>query len=233
MHGSLRESWNEEHHPPSGANPHQTLVHDADFELLRTALLDDRSPAELARLLDDPDSEISQMAVTCLGMVGTMDDAQKLSRHLHADDSEQVMLCEHALWCIWFRQAGQTAAEELHRSADMAAAGKTRDALILFDRILVIHPDFAEAYHQRGMARYLDDDYYNAVSDFLRTVDINPFHFSAMANVGHCFVQLGRYDAAQDWYLTALKIHPRLPGIRQVMRRLRDFVTPGGRMLDC
>jgi len=156
-----------------------------------------------------------------------MDHARAVSRLLRSEDPVHIAVGERALWSIWFRQAGPEAAEILHAAAHRAAEGQVVESTRLFNRLIAEHPDFAEAYHQRGMARYLWDHYYGAMSDLLRAVQLNPIHFAAMANLGHCSVQLGRYEAAQEWYLAALRVHPRLTGIRPMLRRLQDFMNPG------
>jgi len=201
-----------------------------DLNVINTLIKDERSQSSLIALLHGQDPVVSRLAANCLGSMGDMEVVRPLARMLHSEDLELVMACEHALWSVWFRQAGRAAAETLHKAADLAAKGKAAESTTLFDQLIAQHPTFAEVYHQRGMVLYLSDAYYDAITDFLRTIQLNDVHFSAMANLGHCAVQLGRYEAAQKWYLAALDIHPKLPGVRQVLRRLRDFVSPTGHL---
>jgi Flp pilus assembly protein TadD len=197
-----------------------------DAERLNELLQDDRSPDALIVLLQSNDPDVAKTAAVCLGSIGQMRDARAVSQLLRCEGPLRVSLAEHALWAIWFRQAGLEAARTLHVAAEYAAKEHFTQSSDLLNGLIERYPTFAEAHHQLGMVRYLSDDYYQAVTDFERAVELNPLHFSAMSNLGHCCVQLGRYDEAQEWYLTALEVHPRLPGIRQMLRRLRDFVEP-------
>jgi len=149
-----------------------------------------------------------------------------LVKMLQDEDPRTVSLCEKLLWSMWFQAAGGQAAVTLHEAMDLSALGHTKKAFGLLDGLIERHPDFAEAYHQRGMAYSLCEDHYRALEDLHHTVQLKSIHFAAMANLGHACIELGRFEAARDWYLAALKVHPRLPGVRQMLRRLRELTQP-------
>ncbi len=180
----------------------------------------------LSDLIEGPAGDLRDLALTCLKLVKHVTDGRQLARVLQGEDPVAVSLCEQALWTLWFQAAGPDAAVRLHRAMDLSAERETTAAVGLLDELIQEHPSFAEAYHQRGMVYSLCEEHTKSLSDFLRTVQLNPIHFAAMANLGHCCVQLGRYSAARDWYLAALQVHPRLPGVRQMLRHLRELAAP-------
>ncbi len=210
--------WGESGYPVMSSGVEAPL----DSERLIELLQDERSPRALIELIRTARIEIARSAAACLGAMGRMSESEDLAKILLSEDVVRVEITEDTLWSIWFRQAGVRAAEELQEAAELAATGLADESIRRFDQLIALHPMFAEAYHQRGMVRHLCESYCEAMRDFLRTVELNRVHFAAMGNLGHCCVELGRHEEARRWYLTALKVHPRMPGIRQVLRRLRD-----------
>lgn len=166
------------------------------------------------------------LANTCAELVEKIHEPEDLARLLTSDDPVAVSFCEEALWSVWFQQAGQEAAAWLHQAMRLLGEERMEEAIDMLDRLIDRYPGFAEAYHQRGMAHNLRDDHARAMEDFRRTLQLNPIHFAAMANLGHSYVQLGGYDAARKWYLAALRVYPRMPGVRQMLRHLRELAPP-------
>lgn len=184
---------------------------------------------DLEALPDEDSPEFEELAATCFQLVDRLDEPHKLAALLQGEDPIAVRLCERSLWSRWFGQAGAVAQRTLHEAMELMEEGRIDGAERLLDELIEHHPNFAEAYHQRGMAHTLCEDHVRAREDFLRAVELNPVHFAALANLGHCCVQLGRYRAAREWYLAALRIHPRLPGLRQMLRELNDLDLPAPR----
>ncbi|MBN1343695.1 MAG: tetratricopeptide repeat protein [Phycisphaerae bacterium] len=182
---------------------------------------------EFARLTGAESPELRELAATCYALAAKVENPRDMAVLLQGEDPVAASFCEQALWSRWFYAAGQDAAAELHEAMTCLSDGRTLRAMELLEDLIDRWPDYAEAYHQRGMAHTLRDDHNRALEDFLSSVQLNPLHFTAMANLGHCCVQLGRYEAARDWYLAALRVHPRLPGIRQMIRQLSEFRRSG------
>jgi len=85
-------------------------------------------------------------------------------------------------------------------------------------------PTFAEAYNQRAIVLFLLGRYEQAAEDCLRALRLNPYHFGAMAGLGHCHASLGRWERALEAYHRTLQLHPRAEGIRQSIRQVQEAV---------
>ncbi len=184
---------------------------------------------DLGEFTEAENEELRQLADSFYERVERPEDLEMLAKVLHSEDPMAVACAEQALWSAWFGEAGPDATTALHEAMKHLSDGLGTDARRVLDEVIEVHPTFAEAYHQRGMAHTLCNCHCRALEDFLRTVELNPHHFAAMANLGHCCVQLCRYEAAREWYLAALRVHPRVEGVRQMLRRLskfRDHDTP-------
>lgn len=52
--------------------------------------------------------------------------------------------------------------------------GKTEDAILLYDKVLALMPDYAKAYYERGRARHLAGDLLGASNDLKRAFQLSP-----------------------------------------------------------
>lgn len=178
---------------------------------------------DLGEFTDAENQELRELTEAYYNGLSSPEDLEILAKLLHAEDPMTVACAEQALWTAWFGEAGTEATTALHVAMKHLSSGQGTEARRLLNELIETHPTFAEAYHQRGMAHTLCNCHCRALEDFLRTVELNPYHFAAMANLGHCCVQLCRYEAAREWYLAALRMHPRVEGVRQMLRRLSVF----------
>ncbi len=66
----------------------------------------------------------------------------------------------------------------------------------------------AEFYHLRGFAHRKNGNYYAAISDYTKAIELNPKHFKAYFNRGFSYDKLGQYEQAIENYTKALEIDP-------------------------
>jgi tetratricopeptide (TPR) repeat protein len=181
------------------------------------------APEQLAALLACPDDNVVKVAATCLGLVGTAAECSALAAVLQHDDSVAVAMADFALWQIWFRHGSVDACRSLCRAVCLIESGDHDSAVELLTEIIRRSPCYAEAYNQRAVAHYLRGAYAEAAADARQAVRINPTHFAAYAGLGNCLLHLGRITEAIEAYHAALRIHPRLEGIRQSIREARNL----------
>lgn len=183
--------------------------------------------ASLISLLTCTDLTVIRAAAWTLAHVGTMQSNLPLAGVLHNDDSATVDLAENALWSVWLRAASVDIHKRLCGAIRLAEQDCCDRALAEMDWIIRTRPDYAEAYHQRGIARFLQSDYNGAVHEYQQAIDRNPIHFGAWAGVGHCYAAQGRYRDALNVYRRVLGIHPRMEGIRTAIGQIKRMVGYG------
>jgi tetratricopeptide (TPR) repeat protein len=181
-------------------------------------------PAERLRdLLACGHEDAVYAALAGLTFVGTMPDCPAVAALLHDDDGLTADLAEHALWAIWFH-AGGSLDERLALAVRLISQGELNAALDVITDVLGIRPDYAEAYHQLSLVFFLRGDYRQAILNCRATLLLNPWHFGAMSTLGHCHAAGGRLDQAYLAYQRALQLHPRLQGVRQALRQIRQAI---------
>jgi tetratricopeptide (TPR) repeat protein len=182
----------------------------------------------LVALLSCTNLTLVRAAVWCLAHVGSMAANLPLASVLHHDDSATVELAENALWSVWLRGAPPPLHKRLCAAIRLTEQDCLDKALAEMDAITADCPDYAEAFDQRAIARFLKSDYNGASDDYQRACGLNPVHFGALAGVAHCHAALGRYQDALNVYRSVLSIHPRMEGIRQAIDQIKRMVDLAG-----
>jgi tetratricopeptide (TPR) repeat protein len=176
----------------------------------------------LALLLGDDDAGVVELAALGLGLIGDMSCCPRLAQSLHHEDQAVVLATEDALWSIWFRAGGCMGQAALTRIAEAIKAGTTENVVPMLTELIRTLPTYAEAHHQRSQAYYLEGVYALVLRDARRAFELNPWHFGALANQAHALSALGRMQEALRVYRQVLELHPRMPGVRESIRRLRE-----------
>lgn len=174
----------------------------------------------LIALLDCPHDDAIKTTLVCLSLVGTMADCPAIANVLHHQDPASVSFAEIALRCIWFRAGDTKANIALDRAVKLISQERFAEAAERLTKLIVRCPDFAEPYNQRAITRLLQDHYAQAIEDGQQALALNPYHFGAMVSLGHCYAAQGEFQLALNMYRAALRIHPQLEGIPDLIHQI-------------
>ena len=78
-----------------------------------------------------------------------------------------------------------------------------------YNKALIINPQFALAYLNRGLAYFSQGDYQRAIDDYNKALKINPQSALAYSNRGLAYLSRGDYQQAIDDFNQVLKIDPQ------------------------
>ena len=112
----------------------------------------------------------------------------------------------------------------------IAAIG-TRDletSLALLDKIVILQPDWAEAWNKRATVRHLAGDDQGSMADIAHVLILEPRHFGALSGMGMILERGGFRDEALRAYQRALEIAPQLSSLRAAVERLTAAVAGQG-----
>ncbi len=186
------------------------------------------SHEQIGTLLESPDADARKVAALCLGLIGGRRCVDRLCPKLSDPDPVVHQMAEHALWSIWFRLGATPAANDaLCRGARSLGSRDFDRAIAQFDAALSADPEFAEAYNQRAIARYLQDAFAESIDDCRQAVRRMPCHFGAWAGMGHCYLHLGQLPHAMRCYSRALDVYPHLDHLRQAVAEIRGRLAAG------
>jgi tetratricopeptide (TPR) repeat protein len=177
------------------------------------------SEGTLQRLAEGPDAETRCAAVLALGLLGTMSSNKTLADRLYDEEPQVRRFVAEALWALWFRGPSAAHGDELRRLVKMT---DRRDALAGLNALIDRAPEFAEAYNQRAILHFRNEDFEKSLADCERVLERNPYHFGALSGMAECYVNLRRPRAALKAYRQAYRINPNLGGVEDSIRALEE-----------
>ena len=117
--------------------------------------------------------------------------------------------------------SGSDTADLLMARARAAVEAKDSElALELLDALIEFDPNFVEARARRATLLYLKKDVSGALADIRVTLAREPRHFGALTGLGVILQDIGDDKRALDALRRAIEVHPHLPGIGDIIKRL-------------
>jgi tetratricopeptide (TPR) repeat protein len=159
----------------------------------------------------------------------TEDPAQALLDSLLEANPQTAPEIEERVWSLWLESGSPTVDVLMERGIVALEAGELELARDMFDRAVIIRPNFAEAWNRRATVFFLQDDYVDAVQDLEQALKHEPRHFGAWTGLGLIFENLGATAKAVEAFDRALAIHPNLEVAKQARSRL-GTVSSGRQM---
>jgi tetratricopeptide (TPR) repeat protein len=199
----------------------QPLLEARDTQGLHDLLCDRWTREQIKGVLACDDLDARKVACLAMALMGGKCCLAGLELQLKDPDPVVNQMAEHALWSIWFRCGSPEANHELCIGTRALNSKDTSAAIDHFTNATLIDPSFAEAYNQRGIAKYLAERYEECIDDCQAAVERMPCHFGAWAGIGHCHAHLGRLAEAVKCYERALSINPHLECLQEAISELK------------
>ncbi|MEL7232281.1 MAG: tetratricopeptide repeat protein [Pseudomonadota bacterium] len=133
------------------------------------------------------------------------------------DDANSTAL---DIWAAWMESGSDAADLVMERAVNAQAQGDTELAKALYDRVIAIQPDYAEAWNRRATIFLAEENYAEALRDVNEALRLEPRHFGAWGGLGAVLESLGAKEEALEAYKKALEIYPLFPRARSAAARL-------------
>lgn len=144
-----------------------------------------------------------------------------LFERLHkAGDPEQAQAIAASIERIWLQSGSDTANLLMQRATASMQAQQYALALSLFDKLVALEPDWAEAWNQRATTRFLTGDTDGAMADIDKVMKLEPRHFGALAGMGMILQGEGLDKRALEIFKKALGIYPLEQDIQKLVEKL-------------
>jgi tetratricopeptide (TPR) repeat protein len=127
---------------------------------------------------------------------------------------------QDAIWQLWMTYPDAGAVAELERATRAIVASDFPAAERILERLVALHPGFAEAWHKRGTLYYMQQRDAESVRDFHHALTLEPRHFGAMLSFAELCMANGRADAAAFVLDVALRLNPHLAESRRQLAAL-------------
>jgi tetratricopeptide (TPR) repeat protein len=175
----------------------------------------------LERLAQGGAPAVRRAAMLALGFVAPYESNPVLARGLHDSDRGVRILAETGIRWLWERAGSEEQRQRLRIIIRLNTARQFEEAAEQAGRLLAEAPTFAEAWNQRAIAYYHLDRYEDSAEDCLQALELNPYHFAAAVQLGHCRLGTSDVMAALACFHRALRLNPDLEGVRAQVRYLR------------
>jgi tetratricopeptide (TPR) repeat protein len=121
---------------------------------------------------------------------------------------------------LWLHSHSDTANLLMQRATAQVRAQRFELALSLLDKLVVLEPDWAEAWNQRATIRFLTGDKDGAMADIGRVMKLEPRHFGALAGMGMILQGAGLDKDALVVFNKVLSLYPLEPDIKKLSEKL-------------
>lgn len=182
------------------------------------------TPGTLERLTRHAGREVRRAAVLALGFVGDYEANHAVGRALLDTDRTVRTLADNAIRNLWTRHGSKAQRQQLGVVIRLSAAQQYDKALLRATDLVEHAPWFAEAWHQRAIAKLHLGRFAEAIRDCHQALEINPYHFLAAAAMGHAYLKLENHVSALESFRRALRLNPDLEGVRVQVVRLARMV---------
>lgn len=153
----------------------------------------------------------------------TKADIDALLNALKAAPNEQTAsLLENRLQHTWLQAGSAVTTLLMSRGLRSLKAEQYDDAVGCFTDAITLKPDFAEAFHQRAIARYQAGDTPGAVEDLGKAVKLEPRNFLAYRAMTDIAQAREDWKAAYLAWKKVLEIDPKTEGGEERLRVLKQ-----------
>src|SRR5690349_21528909 len=111
------------------------------------------------------------------------------------------------LWAAPDLRAAQVE-EPLKAALELHEAGKIKEALAEYDKVIKANPKLKEAYFNRGNAYFDLGQDRQAINDYSQAIRLNPKDTEAYYNRANAYRRLKQDGAALNDYSAAIKLDP-------------------------
>jgi Tfp pilus assembly protein PilF len=149
-------------------------------------------------------------------VIGHMLDALK------AAPSEDVAApLEAQITQLWLQSGSPAVSLLIARGLREMQADTPQDAVDDLGAAITLQPDFAEAYHQRALARLAAGDTPGAIADLQETLQHEPRDFGAFRTLADIAEQREDWKNAYAAWEKLMEIDPKTPGGEDKLKDLR------------
>lgn len=125
---------------------------------------------------------------------------------------------------IWSQSGSDTADLLMERAEAAIVEEEFPLAIEILDRLVVLQPDWAEAWNRRATVFFLTDDYRRSVADIGEVLRLEPRHYGAISGLGLIYRSMGDDQRAFRAFEQALEIYPQNESVRESLEELRPSV---------
>jgi Flp pilus assembly protein TadD len=137
-----------------------------------------------------------------------------------APSTEVAAPLEQKVMQLWVDSGTAAVTLLMHRGLRELKAESYDDAIETFNDVITLDATLAEAWHQRGIARYRSGDTAGAMNDFQQTLKLEPREFATWRTLADIATLREDWAGAYAAWQKVMELDPKTPNGTE---RLRDL----------
>ena len=132
---------------------------------------------------------------------------------------------EQKIWEIWSTHpTDQKLTKMLAQGSALMNSRMFKEAIIIFDQVIDLDPEWAEAWNKRATVLYLVGEYQKSQNDIDQVLKLEKRHFGALAGQGLVNIELKNYEKAIISYKKAKEIYPSMKSPEIMIKKLKELI---------
>ena len=136
---------------------------------------------------------------------------------------------EKKIWKIWSihpsnDRRGYRLSELLAQGSFLIAEKELNKAYEIFSQIILVDPNWAEAWNKRATVLYMLGRYQESQEDIDEVLKLEKRHFGALSGQGLVQTELKNYDKANNTYKEVQKIYPSMQAPKLMIPKLEELI---------
>ena len=145
------------------------------------------------------------------------------------NDVTSAFEIEKKIWKIWSihpsnDRRGYRLTELLAHGSFLMTEQKLNRAYEIFSQIILVDPNWSEAWNKRATVLYLLGRYQQSQKDIDEVLKLEKRHFGALSGQGLVQIKLGNYEKAIKSYQAAQKIYPSIRAAKVMIPQLKKLI---------
>lgn len=139
----------------------------------------------------------------------------------------EIEALQNGIWQLWLTSGDVALDKEMEVGMRAMQADDLALAIRQFNKIILLNPDFTEAWNKRATAHYVRGEHRASLADIAETLRREPRHFGALWGRAAILRELGDYRHALSTLNSLSAICLGLPGLRAQQLSLEERLEEG------
>jgi len=156
-------------------------------------------------------------------------ELNNLFKQLKNSEATKAIEIENKIWKIWSihpssDRRGYRLTELLAQGSFLMDKQELNRAYEIFSQIILVDPNWSEAWNKRATVLYLLGRYQQSQKDIDEVLKLEKRHFGALSGQGLVQTELKNYEKAINSYKEVQKIYPSMKAPKVMIPRLEELI---------
>ena len=156
-------------------------------------------------------------------------ELNNLFKQLKNSEATKAIEIENKIWKIWSihpsnDRRGYRLTEFLAQGSFLMGKEELNKAYEIFSQIILVDPNWSEAWNKRATVLYLLGRYQQSQKDIDEVLKLEKRHFGALSGQGLVQTELKNYEKAINSYKKVQKIYPSMQAPKVMIPRLKELI---------